>query len=131
MKRFADEGAEAREGEESLLARIKRRGAVEPQSLLAEYAYGADDPVAASTAPVDITTGGVPEIDGIQTAPGDLVFLKDQSDPKENGFWEVQTGGWNRYAGNTASEADKDRFTPCYSGQGGHPRRDGYPKGAE
>jgi hypothetical protein len=38
LKRFAGEAAAAREGEQSLLERIKRRGAAEPQSLLAEYA---------------------------------------------------------------------------------------------
>jgi hypothetical protein len=55
---------------------------------------------------VDIVTGGLLEIDGVQTAAGDLVFLKDQADPVENGFWEVQTGQWNRYEGYTDGETE-------------------------
>jgi hypothetical protein len=30
-----------------------------------------------------------------------MVFLKDQTVPKQNGFYVVQTGAWNRYAGYT------------------------------
>jgi hypothetical protein len=108
LKQFADEVAEAREGETSLKARIQKRG-TGAVSVLSQFGYIADEPVAASTANVDITAGGLLEIDGIQTSAGDLVFLKDQTDRKENGYWEAQTGAWNRYAGYTA--ADHDCFT--------------------
>jgi hypothetical protein len=56
-----------------------------------------------------VATGGLLEIDGVQTVAGDLVFLKDQTDAKENGFWEAQTGAWNRAAG--YEEGSTDCFT--------------------
>ena len=58
-------------------------------------------PVAASTENIDIDTGGEKTIDGITCSIGQLVFLKDQEDPQENGFWQVQSGPWNRYPGFT------------------------------
>jgi hypothetical protein len=70
-------------------------------NVLGRYAYTPDLPVAASTENVNITAGGEREIDGIACTVGQIVFLKDQTNPKENGFWEVQTGAWNRYAGYT------------------------------
>jgi hypothetical protein len=108
LKQFADEVTEAREGEGSLKDRIQKRG-TGLMSVLSQFSYIAADPVAASTENIDINTGGLLEIDGVQTAAGDLVFLKDQDDKIENGYWEAQTGGWNRYTGYTA--ADHDCFT--------------------
>jgi hypothetical protein len=105
LKKFADEVAAAREGEASLQARINKRG-VEPQNILSRYQYLADAPVAVSTGNVDVATGGTQAIDGIACAIGDLVLLKDQTDPRQNGCWEVQSGAWNRYAGYTAEDAD-------------------------
>jgi hypothetical protein len=108
LKDFADEVAAARESEPSLLARIKKTG-VEPFKIMAKFAYIPDTPVTASTANVDIVEGGLLTVDGIDLAVGDLVFLKNQTDKRENGFWEVQTGAWNRYDGYTS--ADVDCFT--------------------
>ena len=108
LKKFADEVAEARGSETTLLERIEKRG-VEPQNILSKFTFIAGGPVAASTENVDVTEGGLITVDGIAPAVGNLVFLKNQTDKKENGFWEVQTGAWNRFAGYTAS--DEDCFT--------------------
>jgi hypothetical protein len=108
LKDFADEVAAARESEASLLDRIKKTG-VEPMKILAKFDFIQDTPVAASTENVDVESGGLMAVDGIDLAVGDLVFLKDQDDKKQNGFWQAQTGAWNRYPGYQA--ADEDCFT--------------------
>jgi hypothetical protein len=71
--------------------------------ILSRFTFLADLPVACSTANVDIATGGEMTIDGVSVSIGQLVFLKDQTDAKENGFYEVQSGAWNRYADYTTS----------------------------
>lgn len=53
-------------------------------------------PVVASTENINISEGGETTIDGVSVTAGQIVFLKDQTDKKENGLWEVQTGSWNR-----------------------------------
>jgi hypothetical protein len=105
LKDFADEVESAREGETSLKARINKRG-VEPQDILSRYEYIENEPVAASTGNIDVVSGGTQSIDGVACAIGNLVFLKDQTNPVENGFWEVQSGAWNRYAGYRPENAD-------------------------
>jgi hypothetical protein len=104
LKERADEVDDAKEGMPSLKDRIESIGS-SPKALYKKD-FVPDAPVAASTANVDIVTGGLLVIDGVQTAAGDLVFLKDQTDPVENGFWEVQTGAWNRYDGYTNGETE-------------------------
>ena len=74
-------------------------------SVMSRYAYISDVPVAASTTNVDIVKGGELSIDGVSVRVGNLVFLKNQSNPVENGFYEVQTGQWNRYRGYTSANA--------------------------
>jgi hypothetical protein len=64
---------------------VGERGS-QAQVELAKMAYIADVPVAASTANVSIQTGGLLVIDGIQTAAGDLVFLKDQVEKTRTAF---------------------------------------------
>lgn len=108
LKDFADEVQTARGAENSLFERIEKRG-VDAQNILSKFAYIEKTPCAASTGSIDVVKGGLLVIDGVQTKAGDLVFLKDQSDKKQNGFWEVQTGAWNRYTGYTA--VDTDCFT--------------------
>ena len=71
--------------------------------ILSRFTFLADLPVACSTANVDIATGGKMTIDGVSVSIGQLVFLKDQTDAKENGFYKVQSGAWNRYTGYTTS----------------------------
>jgi hypothetical protein len=71
-------------------------------NILAKYMLIADEPVAASTENIDVDTGGTMNIDGIACSIGQMVFLKNQTNPKQNGFWEVQSGVWNRYSGFTS-----------------------------
>lgn len=74
--------------------------------ILSRFSFADNLPVACSTANVDIATGGEMTIDGVSCTIGQLVFLKNQTDAKENGFYEVQSGEWNRYAGYTSAMPD-------------------------
>ena len=94
---------------------VGERGS-QAQVELSKMAYIADIPVAASTANINVQTGGLLVVDGVQTAVGDLVFLKDQVEKNENGFWEVQTGAWNRYPGYTEGECFTDKLITVPSG---------------
>lgn len=73
--------------------------------ILSRFEFLNDLPVACSTGNVDIQTGGEMSIDSVPCTIGQLVFLKNQSNPKENGFYEVQSGAWNRYTGYTSTNA--------------------------
>jgi hypothetical protein len=116
LKDFADEVEAARESEDSLLDRIKKTG-VEPMKIMAKFDFISDTPVAASTANVDVETGGLMEMDGIVLHVGDLVFLKDQANKKQNGFWQVQTGAWNRYPGYTGNDCFSYKFIFIKAGE--------------
>ena len=72
-------------------------------NLYSRYDLLEDFPVAASTENVNISVGGELEIDGISCTVGQLVFLKDQTDKRENGFWEVRSGEWRRHAEYTST----------------------------
>ena len=84
--------------------------------LLSRYDFITDLPVAAASENVDIAEGGEKTIDGVSCTIGQLVFLMNQTDPKENGFYEVQSGSWNRYTGYTVTSpnafAHKIVFVP-------------------
>lgn len=61
--------------------------------------------VAASTANIDLTTGGLLTIDTVSLNGGDRVLVKDQSLPEENGIYEASVGAWTRSTdANTFSE---------------------------
>jgi len=105
LKDFADEVLAARDGEESLLARINKSG-VEPMKILAKFNWTDILPVAASTENINLTTGGLMTMDGIPLAVGNPVLVKNQTDRRENGLWQVQTGAWNRYPGYQAADPD-------------------------
>lgn len=75
-------------------------------SVLGRFSPLGDIPVACSTENINIVIGGEKTIDGITCTVGQMVFLKDQTNPVENGFWEVQTGAWNRYEGYTATDGN-------------------------
>jgi hypothetical protein len=104
LKVRADELDAAKGGMSSLEERMRVIGS-SPKSLYKKE-FLSDVPVAASTENIDLLTGGLLVIDGVQTVAGDLVFLKDQTDPVKNGFWEAQTGAWNRYAGYALGETE-------------------------
>jgi len=97
LKKRSDEIDEAKQGQSSLLERMQAIGSSPKALFKKEFVPLA--PVAATTEEIDLVTGGLLIIDGIQTVAGDLVFVKDQTNAVENGFWEAQTGAWNRYAG--------------------------------
>ena len=73
--------------------------------IMSRFSFITDLPVAASTENIDVTVGGEMTIDGVACTIGQLVFLKNQTDAKENGFYEVQSGAWNRYSGYTVANA--------------------------
>ncbi|MBZ9683124.1 hypothetical protein LB531_20920 [Mesorhizobium sp. CO1-1-2] len=52
----------------------------------------------ATTGPIDVDIGGLLIIDGVQTAVGDRVLVKDQADGSENGIRTASTGQWYRAA---------------------------------
>jgi hypothetical protein len=52
--------------------------------------------VVASTADIDITTGGLLTIDSVVLSAGQRVLVKDQSLPEENGIYDVGLGTWVR-----------------------------------
>jgi hypothetical protein len=105
LKDFADEVLAAREGEGSLLARINKSG-VEPMKIMSKFEWAGDSPVAASTENVNVVSGGLMAMDGINLSVGNLILLKDQDDKRENGMWKVQTGPWNRFPGYQAIDQD-------------------------
>jgi hypothetical protein len=57
----------------------------------------------ASTANVDIATGGLINVDGVVLLAGDRVLLKNQTDPTENGIYVAAVGAWAR-----STDADTD-----------------------
>ena len=86
--------------------------------IFGRFKYTADSPVAASTGNVNITVGGEVTIDGIFCSQGQCVFLKDQTDSKENGLWEVKAEAWTRYTGytKTTPKAFLNKFIGVKSG---------------
>jgi phage-related tail fiber protein len=52
--------------------------------------------VVATTANVDVATGGLLTIDGVVTVAGGRVLVKDQTDASENGIYLASAGEWYR-----------------------------------
>jgi hypothetical protein len=52
--------------------------------------------VVATTEDIDLSTGGLLEIDGTQLVAGDRVLVKDQEAAAENGIYVAGTGAWAR-----------------------------------
>lgn len=57
----------------------------------------------ASTANIDLATGGLLIVDGYQLADGDRVLVKDQTDTTQNGIYVASAGAWSR-----ATDVDED-----------------------
>jgi hypothetical protein len=51
---------------------------------------------AATEGPVNLATGGLLQIDGVQLVAGNRVLVKDQEAPVENGIYVVAAGAWTR-----------------------------------
>jgi hypothetical protein len=65
------------------------------------YAQGIDfkESVRAATVPglnIDLSTGGLLTVDGVNLQEGDRVLVKDQTDPKQNGIYIASSGAWKR-----------------------------------
>ncbi len=58
---------------------------------------------AATTANIDLTTGGLLTIDGVGLAAGNRVLVKNQTTASQNGVYVVASGAWTR-----ATDADTD-----------------------
>jgi hypothetical protein len=50
----------------------------------------------ATTANINLTTGGLLVIDGVQTITGDRVLVKNQTTGSQNGIYVVASGAWTR-----------------------------------
>lgn len=68
--------------------------------------------VAASTANIDLSTGGLLTLDGVTLSAGNRVLVKDQTAPAENGIYTANSGAWVRAEDyNTANEVQAGDFT--------------------
>lgn len=64
----------------------------------------------------NITLSGEQIIDGYSTVAGNLVLVKNQTDSKENGIWECQTGVWNRSADFDSDSEIRYKFISVLNG---------------
>jgi hypothetical protein len=55
-------------------------------------------PAATVTSQTNIVLSGTQMIDGVNTVDGNIVLLRGQTDPIENGMWVVHAGAWARHA---------------------------------
>ncbi|MER9459667.1 glycoside hydrolase family 55 protein [Mesorhizobium sp. M0387] len=68
-----------------------------PATAAVRLLTGEREPVRlATTANIDVDTGGLLTIDGVVTEVGDRVLVKDQADGSENGIRTVSEGQWYR-----------------------------------
>lgn len=68
--------------------------------------------VAATTANVDLATGGLLTVDGVTLVAGDRVLVKSQTDATENGIYVAASGAWSRADDyNSSSEVQGGDFT--------------------
>jgi hypothetical protein len=63
---------------------------------VAEGLHVHESAVAATTANVDLATGGLLEIDGVQLVADDRVLVKSQSTTSQNGIYLAKVGAWVR-----------------------------------
>lgn len=66
--------------------------------------------IAASTANIDLTTGGLLTLDGVTLPAGARVLVKDQTDPKQNGIYIAAAGAWTRAADANTAEKLQDAY---------------------
>jgi hypothetical protein len=73
--------------------------------------------VAATTANIDLATGGLLTVDGVTLVAGDRVLVKSQTAPAENGIYIVASGAWTRAEDyDTAAEIQAGDFVFVSSG---------------
>ena len=66
---------------------------------------------AATTANVNLSSGGLLTVDGVALAAGDRVLVKTQAIPSENGIYVATAGAWLRAADATSSQLFVPGFT--------------------
>jgi len=73
---------------------------------------------AATAEEVDLATGGLLEIDGVQLVSGDRVLVKDQEAQAENGIYVAGAGAWSRAEDyDTATEIQSGDFVFVTTGE--------------
>lgn len=66
----------------------------------------------ATTANIDLTTGGTLTVDGVSLTAGDRVLVKAQTTASQNGIYIVNAGAWTRATdANTADKINGGMFT--------------------
>jgi hypothetical protein len=79
---------------------------------LVQAGGGAKAPVrAATTANVDLATGGLLVVDGVALVAGDRVLVKNQTSALENGIYVASAGAWTRAADASVSQLFVPGFT--------------------
>lgn len=79
---------------------------------VAEGLHVHESTVAATTANVDLTTGGLLEIDGVQLVADDRVLVKNQTTTSQNGIYLAKVGAWVRSDDyNSSAEIQGGDFT--------------------
>ena len=66
---------------------------------------------AATTASVNLSSGGLLTVDGVALAAGDRVLVTNQASPSENGIYVATAGAWLRAADATSSQLFVPGFT--------------------
>jgi hypothetical protein len=73
---------------------------------------------AATTEEIDLTTGGLLEIDGVQLVAGNRVLVKDQETQSQNGIYIAAAGAWTRAEDyDTAAEIQAGDFVFVSAGE--------------
>jgi len=70
---------------------------------------------AASTASIDLTTGGLLTIDGVRLVAGDRVLVKNQANSAANGVYVAAIGAWSRATDANTSQLLVPGFTVAVS----------------
>jgi hypothetical protein len=63
---------------------------------IAEGLHVHESTIAATTENINLSTGGLLVIDGVQTVAGDRVLVKDQTNKTQNGIYVAASGSWAR-----------------------------------
>jgi hypothetical protein len=65
--------------------------------LLNRFSFASVDARAATTANINLSSGGLLAIDGVAVEEGDIVLVKDQTARSENGIYTASSGAWTRH----------------------------------
>ena len=88
--------------------------AIMVQKYLARFHYTEEDALVHAQENIDIQTGGLLIVDGLQLKAGSIVLLTKQTDKKENGLYTAQSGAWERLQGYENSDDQAYSFKYIY-----------------